>query len=140
MSTRLGNPKSAIFAAAALGAAAGRAMALGGDSNQWVVLVSLLLTYVASATAGNRVIVVQVKDSAGDILWSVTQGTSVTAGTTVRIGLGGGVPASNQTTPVQQFMPIPDGFTVPANASIVVFDNANVDTTDTVAANIVLSN
>lgn len=140
MSNRLGNPQSILQAAKATGGAGGVVISLGGSANQWLVLVSILATYVASATVGNRIIVVQAKDASGNVLWSVTQGTAVTAGQTVLVGLGGGVPASNQAVPLHQFMPIPDGFTVPANGTITIFDNANISATDTVAANIVASN
>lgn len=139
MSVRLGNPQEVTFAAAALGGAAGRSMSLGGAANQWVLLVSILATYVASATVGNRVPVIQIKDSAGNILWQTSQGGNLTAGQTARLAAAGGVPAAAVTAPVMQTMPLPDGFSVPANATIVIFDNGNIDTTDTVAVNAVIS-
>ncbi|HZP77523.1 MAG TPA: hypothetical protein VFB45_15370 [Pseudolabrys sp.] len=140
MSNRLGTPQSVIVAAAALGVTAGRAMSLGGAANQWVLVASMLFTYVASATAGSRVPVVQIKDPSGNILWSASMSTTAAANTTTRIALGGSVPLTAAATPATLFAPIPDGFSCPANSTVTVFDNADIDhAADTIAMNAVVS-
>lgn len=140
MSVRLGNPTEVTATAAALAVSTGRVMSLGGAANQWCVITSILFTYVATATGGNRVAVVQIKDSSGNILWSAAASANITGGQTARIALGGGVPSANVATPNHMFMPLADQLTVPGNSTVTLFDNANVDVADTVAMNLVYSN
>jgi hypothetical protein len=63
MSARLGNPQQVAIASAALGVAGGRVIPL--NNTGWALLASIALLYTASATVGNRVLVVDVKDAAG---------------------------------------------------------------------------
>lgn len=141
MSVRLGNPQEIVQAAKATGGAAGVVISLGGSANQWLVVVSIFVTYVASASAGSRTPSVIIKDAAGLILWQSPIPTALTATNTLLIALGGALPVSNQTgPPIMQFVGFPDNMTVPANGTITVQDTANISATDTVAANIVVSN
>jgi|SRR5215831_686812 len=138
MSARVGNPQQLIIASAALGAAAGRVIALNNQG--WALLLSMALLFTASATVGNRVLVLDVKDSAGNILYRGTLGTNVTAGQTPRLIYGAGLATTGVTTPLTQTFALPDGFAVPPLSTVTIFDNANVDVADTVAGNAVMSN
>ena len=133
MSARPGQINNPAFtvAAAILGSAAGRSMTLNNQSN--AVITALMFTYVATATVGNRVPVVRILDSAGNILWQTTQGGNIAAGQTFRLAVGAGIQTVAETAPLMQFMPLPVEFTVPPAAQVVVFDNANIDVNDTIS-------
>jgi hypothetical protein len=136
MSARLGNPQQVTIASAALGVAGGRVIPF--NNTGWALLASIALLYTASATVGNRVLVVDVKDAAGNILYRATLGTAVTAGQTPRLIFGAGLATTGITTPLTQTFALPDGFAVPPAATLTLFDNANIDVADTVLGTAVL--
>lgn len=137
MSSRPGTPQFANFAAAALGTAAGRTLALGNGLT-YAALNSLFITYVASATVGNRIPIFRVQAPitlANPALVTLWQGAfaAVTAGQTSLLLAGSGVPASVVASPLMQFVTLPFDIPLPLNAQVQIFDSANVDTADTVA-------
>jgi hypothetical protein len=137
MSVRIGNPVEVVVASGALGVAAGRVSTFGLTG--WALLLSMAFLYTASATVGSRVIVLDVKDGAGNILFRGTLGTAVTAGQAVRLILGAGLATTGITAPLTQTLALPDGFSIPAGSTVTIFDNANIDVNDTVAGAVVLS-
>ena len=136
MSVRSGNPHVFINATVALGAAAGVNFPLDSSSQN---LLTVSIVYTASATVGNRVVTVRVLDAKSNVLWSAAFGTAVTAGQTPRLMMGAGSPTSSVTTPLQQTFPLPVEFSLPASSSLQVLDSANIDTTDTVQVNVVVT-
>src|SRR5215469_4147839 len=137
MSARLGNPQLITAAAAALGVAAGRTISLGNGA-QWALLLSLVLTYVVSATAGNRIVILTIKDAAGNIVWQNWNNgaVNITAGAAAKLiapvwqsnsSGGGGVP--------QDAYFLPDQMAIPPNSTLTVQDLANIDVNDTVQLN-----
>lgn len=138
MSELIGNPIQLQKAATALGAAAGLVIPLQNTS-QWAKLVSFILTYVASATVGNRQVVVDVLDASANVIFKWHQATNITAGQTAFLQGAGGIANAAVVTPIVQTMPIPDDCFVPPGGSIRVSDFANIDVNDTVAAQIVVT-
>lgn len=138
MSARLGNPTELLVASAALGAAAGRVIALNNAG--WQQLLSVSLLYTASGTAGNRQVALDVKDSAGNILFRAASGTALTVTQAARINIGCGLSTASITAPLVQNISLPDGMAIPPNGTLTVVDTANVDTADTVAGAVVVSN
>lgn len=136
MTTRPGNPTVGIAAAAALAVAGGRNIVL---QNSAQVITAISVVWVATATVGNRVPVIRILDPSGNILWSAAFATAVTAGQTSRLMAGGGIPATNVASPIQQTFPLPYEMAVPAASSIQVLDAANIDVADTVAVNTTVS-
>jgi hypothetical protein len=129
VSTRPGTEQFSSVAAGAVLGSAGRAIALGnGDSP--AAISSLLVTYVASATAGSRQVLVQVKTASGVILWQVAA-AAITAGQTVILAIGSGVPASTVASPLMQFLTLPFDLPAPQNAIITILDSANIDPNST---------
>jgi hypothetical protein len=133
MSTRSGNPKSQINAAVALGASTGVNIALDQSAQN---LIAVSIVYTASGTAGSRVPTVRVLNAAGNVLWSAVFATAVTVSQVPRLMLGSGTPSTSVTTPLQQTFPIPVEMALEPNSSLQILDAANIDTTDTVAVNI----
>lgn len=136
MSTQPGNPDDLSYPAVALGAAAGQNFALNPSAQ---ILVSVVIVYVATATAGNRVPVLRILSSEGNIIWSVVFGTAVTANQTSRLLAGAGVQPVANTTPLQQIVPLPTQFTIEASCTIQILDAANIDVLDTVQVNLLLT-
>ena len=136
MSNRSGNPHVLINATVALGASTGVNFALDSSAQN---LLAVSIVYTASATAGSRLVVVRLLDAAGHILWSAAFGTAVTTGQVPRLMMGAGSPTSSVTTPLQQTFPLPVEFSLPASSSLQVLDSANIDTTDTVQVNVVVT-
>jgi hypothetical protein len=137
MSSRIGNPVEQVVASGALGAAGGRVIPLNNQG--WVLLTSVSLLYSASATAGNRQVALDLKDAAGNILFRGASGTAITTTQVVRINMGG-ITSSTVTAPAVQNISTPTGMSLPPLSTLTVVDTANVDTTDTVAGAIVVSN
>jgi hypothetical protein len=131
MSSRPGNPNIQLKAATALGVAGGLSVALNNGSA--AVLTSFVLSFVASATVGNRNIVVQFKDAAGNILTQTVATTAITAGQTPKLVGMAGIPYVSITTPLQQIVPLPNEVQLPPFATMQILDTANIDTADTVA-------
>jgi hypothetical protein len=136
MSVRSGNPKSIIEASVALGASTGVNFALDSSSQN---LLAVAIVYTASATVGNRTPTIRVLDANSKIIWSAAFGTAVTASQVPRLMMGAGSPTSSTTTPLQQTFPLPVEFSLPPSSSLQVLDAANIDTTDTVQVNIVVT-
>lgn len=137
MSSRLGNPVELVVASAALGGASGRAIVLGNAG--WALLLSMAFLYTATASVGNRVLVCDIKDASGNILYRGTLGTNVTASQTPRLIYGAGLTTTGVATPLTQTFALPDGMSVPPLSTITIFDNANIDANDTVAGAIITS-
>ena len=125
MSTRPGTAQFNVVGATRLAQAAGQSFPLG-NGNSPAALSTLLITWIASATVGNRIPIVQIKNSAGVVLWQVV-GAAITAGQTVILAIGSGVPPSTVASPLMQFLTLPFDFPTPINATIQIFDNANID-------------
>jgi hypothetical protein len=114
----------------------------GGTSNTlwtfinqgWLKLASILLTYITAA-ASTPSLVVQIKDAAGNVLWSVAA-AALTASTTNVIAVGNGL-ANNTGTTTQQILGLPTEMWVPPGGSIVLLVNGTAVATDTYAANII---
>lgn len=137
MSDRIGNPVETITAATKLGAAAGVAIPL--NNSGWAVLISVFAKFVATATGGNRIVMLQLLDKAGNIIWQISQGTAITSGQTALLGYGGGVAAQAFTAPILQVAPLPAECSIPPMATMQFLDGNNVDVNDTVAPNVVYS-
>ena len=131
MSARLGNPIEQATAAVKLGVAAGVNVAF--NNSGWAVLVSVFAKFIASATVGNRIIMLQLLDKAGNSIWQISQGTAITAGQTALLGYGGGVAAAAFTAPIVQVAPLPAECSIPPGASMQFLDGNNTDANDTVA-------
>lgn len=108
-------------------------------NNAFARLIAVLATYVTTADAGNRVVVMQVKDSSGNILWMAAQGGNIVASKTTYLAYGGGAPLAAPTVPLLVTMPLPVDMIVPISSTLTFFDNAAINTGDTVAASILLS-
>jgi len=135
VSARLGNPQLITAPAAALGSAAGRSIAL--NTAGWSMLISAVLTYVATATVGGRSPAIRIVDAAGNIVWQDgNSGATLTAGLTFRLTLGTALGSRSTGAPVflQTYL-IPDGLSIPPGSSLVVLDGVNVDVNDTVQLN-----
>lgn len=125
-----------IVAAAVLGSAAGIAVPLNNQSSAQVNAV--FISYVATATVGNRNPTLTFKDSLGNILWQTAHVTSITASQTPKIMTGPGIVNASFTTPLMLMLELPSNFTLPKFASLTVFDAANIDVNDTAAVNVSL--
>lgn len=139
MSARTGPSQFAAFTAAALATSSGRTMALG-NGNTCAVLNTALITYVATASVGNRIPIIRViapasvsQQQAAQTLWQMAAGTAITASQTSILAIGAGVPASTVANPLMQFLTLPFDLPLPIGAQLQVFDQANIDVNDTVA-------
>jgi hypothetical protein len=129
MSVRSGAPFELTAAAAATGASHHGILTNGGG---WTTLIGLMAIWVASATVGNRILSLRIKDSAGNIMWQSLQGTAVTAGQTVNIVSGGGAaPAAVTGPPITQTISLPVDFPIPPSGTIEIVDGAAIDAADT---------
>jgi hypothetical protein len=138
MSNRLGTPSELTAAAAAVGGSFTRSVTVIGQ--QWQALISVFATWVASGTAGNRQLSLQIKDAAGNVLWQSIQGTNVTAGQTVNILAGGGsAPAAVTGPPITQTLPLPVDMPLPVGATVSIIDGASISATDTCLINAVVT-
>ncbi|HEX8838729.1 MAG TPA: hypothetical protein VF748_17435 [Candidatus Acidoferrum sp.] len=138
MSARIGNPALITAAAAALGGASGRTYALNNPT--WILFVSSVLTWVATATVGSRNPVLRFLDPSGNIVLHMIGGAAslVTAGTTTRLLLSSVLQGiSTNTVPAQQLMAFlaGGGLSLPPFSSFVVFDASNIDPADTLQLN-----
>jgi hypothetical protein len=137
MSVRSGTPQFTVRGAVALGGASGIALSLG-NGNVYATLNSLLLTYTATATVGNRIPIVRVQapvavnNPALVVLWQLAF-AAVTAGQVATLQAGSGVPASTVTVPLMQFVTLPFDMPLPINSQIQILDSANIDPADTVS-------
>jgi len=166
MSIRIGNPQQTNFPATVLGGASGVSIAV--NNSGWALFISAVLTYNATLTVGNRQVVVDVRDSANNLIWRSKGTAYVVAGQTAIFALGRiqssgdielrvlqQITASglgvldeldairsdidSNTPPMMQAMPLPEGFSIPVNSVIRVFDFNAVDTNDTAQATIIFT-
>jgi len=138
MSVRVGNPVQVTLASQSLGQTSGRVFSFNNPG--WGMLLSATLTYTASATGGSRVPVVDIKDGSGNLIWrGVIPSGNITTTQAARINIGAGLSTATITTPPTINIASPDGLGIPPAATLTVFDNANIDSADTVAGNIVYS-
>lgn len=136
MSQRPGTVVTKIQAATPLGVAAGLSIPL---NNQWAVVPAFFITYVATASVGNRTPTVKLVDSLGNTLMQTIETTVITAGLSARIiGMPGQPFTSVGAFGGFSYFLVPWTIELPAptGASLVVQDLANIDVNDTVAANI----
>jgi len=128
-----------VYAAQTLGGANGRAFNMRDPATSLQFNHNLLLTavhvlLVTTATVGNRVLALPVKDAAGNILLHVPISANVAASLSTRITWGADSP--NFASGNFQVANLPAGFVMPVFAQIVIFDQANIDPADTIAVNI----
>lgn len=115
-----------------LGSAGGRAISLPAGPAS--ALISVRVSFVTTATAGNRVLALQAKDAAANILFEIPISANVAASLTTIITWAAGAP--NFSSGTRQVANIPVGLVLPAGSSIQIFDTANIDVADTIATNI----
>ena len=164
MSARIGNPQQVNFPATALGTVAGISIAL--QNSGWALFISALLTYTATGTQGGRQIVIEFDDVAGRVVWLTKAPSQILAGQTVILALASRIQGDNielrtlqqitasglnvldeldsmrsdvdsNPAPMALVMALPEGFSIPVNTTIEVFDANAVDNNDTVSATIV---
>jgi hypothetical protein len=133
MTVRPGYTQEVIFAATATGGATGVGIPL---LNQMAVVVGAFITYVASGTAGSRIVEVRLLDPAGNIMMSTIATTAITVSQTATLVLMSGQTYLNISSPIRQVLPWPAEMPALPGSSIRVLDTANISATDTVAANI----
>ena len=133
MTVRPGYPQEVIKAATATGGASGVSIAL---LNQFAVLVGAVITYVASASVGNRLVAVRLLDPSGNIMMTTFATTAITASQTSTLLLMTGQTYLSISSPIVQILPWPVEMPALANSSMQILDTANISATDTVAANI----
>lgn len=126
MTVRPGQYGSLIASASqTLGGAAGRTFGL--NNSEWAVLPAVAFTLVTTATAGTRVMTVRVLDAAGNNLVQIPAAGVGPSGTQ-RFNFLAGMQASagNNNVGVAFGVELP----IPVNASIQIFDLANIDPAD----------
>ncbi|HEX8835441.1 MAG TPA: hypothetical protein VF748_00765 [Candidatus Acidoferrum sp.] len=138
MSARIGNPVEIVAASAILGVSSGRVIPL--NNQQWVLITSVVIVYVPTATVGNRVPVFDFTDASNVGIFRAVQGGSVTASSNTRFAMGAGIPTAVVTSPPVTTIALPDGLSLPPGSRLTVFDNANIDVNDSVTGSIVFSN
>jgi hypothetical protein len=132
-----GTPQNFTFAATALGAASGLVIPLNNPTP--AVLTSVLAAFVTGATVGNRNLYMAVRLGAVT-LWFANPGAAQAASLTQNYLFGQGIPLVTPAAGISaNYMPLPRLLAVPALASLVFIDNANIATTDTVAAQVQLT-
>jgi hypothetical protein len=121
-----------IGGAATLGGASGRTLQL----NNWgpALLAAVYVQFVATATVGNRLPTMSVKDPAGNIFWGSETPAAVAASTTIRFAFGAGIQtaapvASGFFTAVS----LADQMVLPPGSQLTFFDSAAIDSNDNVA-------
>lgn len=143
MSQRLGTPQQALRAVAVVAAVtnpAGNGAILTLPISQWCLLLSVFFQWVASASAGTRLISVIVKDTANNIIWQSQVATGLIAGTTLNGYLGGAVPNSNAAgPPITYYAPIPFDFPIPTGCVVEVIDTASISVLDTCSISAIVS-
>ena len=140
MSGLLGSYQQVTKPATPTGGANGINFPLGNTG--WAKLVSLVATIVTSATAGNRIPVLQIFDVNNNLIWASAQGGNIAASITTSLIYGAGVSAFSVSAggvklPAQQ-APLPIDFAIPPNSSITLVDAAHISATDTFALNAIL--
>jgi hypothetical protein len=129
-----------VFAVQTLGSAAGRTFTFIDPAKapdflrHNLMLTAVHVVLVTTATAGNRVLALQAKDSVGNILAMIPIGTNVAASLTTRITWGADSP--NFTSGNFIVANLPASFVLPAGAQLTIFDTANIDVADTIAVNV----
>jgi hypothetical protein len=165
MSVRIGNPQQTNFAATVLGGSDGISIPI--NNSGWALLLSVLVTYTATNTAGNRQVVIDITDPLDNVIWRAKGTAFVTAGQVVTFALGGRVQDSIElrvlqqvvasglnvldeldalrsdidanSPPLMQVLSLPEGFSIPVSAAVEVLDFNGVDNNDTVSATIVFT-
>lgn len=135
MTVRAGNPKSYSNAAVAVNGSAGVTLTLPASAH---VLQSIVATYVATATAGNRVVYLKINNPSGKTIWVAPFTTSITAGQTALLVAGAAAVGSKITESsafLGQWFPLPDNFSLEPGSLIFFADAGNVDVADTVQVN-----
>lgn len=135
MSSRPGTQSQTQIASAILGAAAGRNIGINNSAN--ALVDAIVFIYTPTATVGNRIPTIQIRDAANNILWQCAASANVVATNPVRICAGAGVAAAAIATPLMQYLPLPSELAVPQFASVQIFDGANIDVNDTVSAGMI---
>jgi hypothetical protein len=125
----------------ALGAVSGVNIPLVTPQNaQFCNQLAAYITYVASATVGNRRLSVQIKDAAGNIMLQVANALTLqAASTTWFYTLGPGMPAADLSAALGMALAWPLRFVIQPGSSLQILDLANISTADTVAANITVA-
>lgn len=139
MSVRLGTPFEQNLASAVVTSLPpnGRLMTINPSSLEWVLLNWVFGLWTTSSTVGNRVLGIQVKDSAGNTLYSSVSSAVVAASIAANISFGMAAPFNSSIQGTSQFLtvPIPGEFVVPAGATVAIVDFANIALGDTLAMN-----
>jgi hypothetical protein len=123
------NPIVVIGATGTLGGAAGMTLAL--ENFGPTLLASVQAWMLTTATAGNRIFVLQVLDPSNNVLWSASPSAVVAASTTARFSFGSGIePAAAPTG--GQYIPcsISDQMVLPPGSQLTFFDQANIGAND----------
>lgn len=126
---------SIVVAAVAAGINKGVLWAL--NNKQWARLISIHALYVADAGVFNRQPVIDVRDGQGNVIWSTTSGSFITASQTIHLNAGG---STQQTVSAfnRQTAPLCAPLLIPPGSVIIVYDSANNVTSDTIAGDVVI--
>lgn len=114
-----------------LGSAAGRTIFTNGVLPGFIA--SLMFTYSATATAGNRQPEIQIKDSSSNIVWRNICSTNVTASQGGQFACASGIATSNLPAVIFTISLALPAY-LPPSGTITVFDVANIDVNDTISA------
>jgi hypothetical protein len=162
VSNRIGNPQQ-INGSGTIGALL--TVAPGG----WVRFLSGTVIYQATLSSGSRAVVVDFRDTASNLIWRSKATALVLAGQQVFFSIAsrleGGSNIELRTLqqitqtglgvtdeldairsdvdsnffPMIQNMALPDGFSLPAGATMRVFDGSNIDPADTAQTTVVVT-
>lgn len=135
MSSRPGTQSQSAIASAILGAAGGRNVSINNSANALIDAITFI--YTPTATVGNRIPTIQLRDPSGNILWQAAASANVVASNAVRFCAGAGVSAAAIAVPLMQYLPLPSELAVPQFSTVQIFDGANIDVNDTVSAGII---
>lgn len=138
MSVRLGTPVLLLTGAAAAVKAVtvptGNALTLTTPGIG--LLTSVYFKWVATATAGSRLLSLLVKDSSNNLIFQSVVATALVASTTLNAFYGPGIPSSNAAgPPITTYAAIPFEFPLPNAAIIQAYDSAAIDVLDTALIN-----
>jgi len=99
------------------------------SGKKWKILYGCV-RYASTATVGNRLLRVEIKDASGNMVWDASAVNAQTASSTEDYSLGTGITRPTEDHGSYHFIPLPADCTILEDFVLEISDQNNVDSND----------